>query len=184
MKKLILFIPLFIFLGMGFFLYQGLFLNPKVLDSALEGKAVPTFSLEKLETPGEMISNQDLVGKVAMLNVWGTWCPACKYEHPYLMVLDRNKLLPIYGINYRDDRDAAMHELTKEGNPYTVNIFDKDGRLGLDLGVYGAPESFIVDHKGIIRYRYAGPIDQRVWAETLYPLVKTLQAEALQDGAS
>lgn len=184
MKKLILFVPLIIFLGMGFFLYQGLFLNPKVLESALEGKPVPYFELEQLELPTKMITNKDLIGKVAMLNVWGTWCPACKYEHPYLMVLARNQQIPIYGINYRDEREMALEELAQQGNPYEINIFDKDGRLGLDLGVYGAPESFIIDHQGIVRYRFAGPIDQRIWAETLYPIVKTLQEQALRDRAS
>ncbi|MBB1268708.1 DsbE family thiol:disulfide interchange protein [Shewanella sp. SR44-3] len=184
MKKLILFVPLMIFLGMGFFLYKGLFLNPKVLESALEGKPVPYFELEQLEQSDKVITNKDLIGKVAMLNVWGTWCPACKYEHPYLMVLARNKQIPIYGINYRDERDMALEELKLQGNPYEINIFDKDGRLGLDLGVYGAPESFLIDHQGIVRYRFAGPIDQRIWADTLYPIVKTLQEQAVKDGAS
>ena len=99
-------------------------------------------------------------------------------------MLKRQNILPIYGINYRDERIPALEELKRQGDPYHINIFDKDGRLGLDLGVYGAPESFIVDHKGIIRFRYAGPIDQRVWSETLYPMIQQLQAEAAKDGAS
>jgi cytochrome c biogenesis protein CcmG/thiol:disulfide interchange protein DsbE len=99
-------------------------------------------------------------------------------------MLSKRNLLPIYGINYRDERALAVKELTTQGDPYTVNIFDKDGRLGLDLGVYGAPETFIVDHNGIIRYRYAGPIDQTVWTQTLYPMIQQLQAEAKVDGAS
>ncbi|GAB1073717.1 MAG: DsbE family thiol:disulfide interchange protein [Shewanella algae] len=184
MKKLILFIPLILFLLMGIFLYKGLFLNPQQLDSALEGKPVPAFQLEKLEKPGEMITNEDLKGKVSMLNVWATWCPSCKYEHPYLMQLARQNLVPIYGINYRDERALAVRELSRQGDPYTLNIYDKDGRLGLDLGVYGAPESFIVDHNGVIRYRYAGPVDMRVWKETLYPMIQQLQAEAAKDKAS
>ncbi|QSX30313.1 DsbE family thiol:disulfide interchange protein [Shewanella cyperi] len=184
MKKLVLFIPLLVFLGLGIFLYKGLFLNPQQLDSALEGKPIPVFSLEKLDVPGEMISNEDLKGKVSMLNVWATWCPSCKYEHPFLLMLSRKNIVPIYGINYRDERDPALQELKYQGNPYTMNIFDKDGRLGLDLGVYGAPETFLVDHKGIIRYRFAGPVDQRVWSETLYPMIQQLQAEAAQQGAA
>jgi cytochrome c biogenesis protein CcmG/thiol:disulfide interchange protein DsbE len=184
MKKFVLFIPLVIFLGMGVFLYQGLFLNPKVLDSALEGKPVPAFQLDRLEVPSEVLTEKDLPAKVLMLNFWATWCPACKYEHPYLMMLSKRNLLPIYGINYRDERALAVKELTTQGDPYTVNIYDKDGRLGLDLGVYGAPETFIVDHNGIIRYRYAGPIDQTVWTQTLYPMIQQLQAEAKLDGAS
>ncbi|PTA48451.1 DsbE family thiol:disulfide interchange protein [Shewanella morhuae] len=184
MKKLVLFIPLVIFLAMGVFLYKGLFLNPQQLDSALEGKPMPAFQLESLETPAEIITNEQLKGKVALFNVWATWCPSCKYEHPFLVMLKRKNLLPIYGINYRDERVPALEELTRQGDPYNVNIYDKDGRLGLDLGVYGAPESFIVDHNGIIRFRYAGPIDQRVWSETLYPMIQQLQAEATKDGAS
>ncbi|MGL4713661.1 MAG: DsbE family thiol:disulfide interchange protein [Shewanella sp.] len=184
MKKLVLFIPLVLFLAMGAFLYKGLFLNPQNLDSALEGKPIPAFQLERLETPGEFITNEQLKGKVALLNVWATWCPSCKYEHPFLVMLKRKNVLPIYGINYRDERAPAIAELRRQGDPYNVNIYDKDGRLGLDLGVYGAPESFVVDHNGIIRYRYAGPIDQRVWSETLYPMILELQAEAAKDGAS
>ncbi|MGS0676477.1 DsbE family thiol:disulfide interchange protein [Shewanella sp. 0m-4] len=183
MKKLVLFIPLVVFLGMGVFLYKGLFLNPQKLDSALEGKPIPAFQLEVLES-GDTVSNETLKGKVGLLNVWATWCPSCKYEHPFLMTLARKNILPIYGINYRDDRPLAIRELSREGNPYAINIYDHDGRLGLDLGVYGAPESFLVDHKGIIRYRYAGPIDRNVWKETLYPMVQQLQAEAVKDGAS
>ncbi|ABZ78640.1 periplasmic protein thiol--disulphide oxidoreductase DsbE [Shewanella halifaxensis HAW-EB4] len=184
MKKLVLFIPLVVVLGMGVFLYKGLFLNPQQLDSALEGKPIPAFQLEVLEKSGETVTNETLKGKVGLLNVWATWCPSCKYEHPFLMSLARKNILPIYGINYRDERALAIRELSREGNPYAINIYDHDGRLGLDLGVYGAPESFLVDHKGVIRYRYAGPIDRNVWKETLYPMVQQLQAEAAKDGAS
>lgn len=184
MKKLVLFIPLILVMVMGVFLYKGLFLNPQQLESALEGKPIPVFQLERLEDSSEIITNESLIGKVSLLNVWATWCPSCKYEHPYLMRFARQNILPIYGINYRDDRGPAIRELTREGDPYTKNIFDHDGRLGLDLGVYGAPESYLVDHNGIIRYRYAGPIDQRVWSETLLPMIKELQAVAKQEGAS
>ena len=184
MKKLVLFIPLILVMGMGVFLYKGLFLNPQQLDSALEGKPIPVFQLERLEDSSEIITNETLKGKVSLLNVWATWCPSCKYEHPYLMRFARQNTLPIYGINYRDERALALRELNRQGDPYTKNIFDHDGRLGLDLGVYGAPESFLVDHNGIIRFRYAGPIDQRVWNETLLPMIKELQAVAKLEGAS
>ncbi|WP_394230722.1 DsbE family thiol:disulfide interchange protein [Shewanella colwelliana] len=183
-KRLVLFIPLVLFLVMGVFLYKGLFLNPQQLDSALEGKPIPAFQLERLEDSNEIITNESLKGQVSLLNVWATWCPSCKYEHPYLMRLARQNILPIYGINYRDERALAVRELTREGDPYTKNIFDHDGRLGLDLGVYGAPESYLVDHNGIIRFRYAGPIDMRVWKETLFPMIQELQAEAKAVGAS
>lgn len=179
MKKFVLFIPLILFLLMGVFLYKGLFLNPEKLDSALIGKPLPSFSLELLENPSKVITEKDVIGKVSLFNVWASWCPSCKYEHPYLMMLARQKVLPIYGINYRDERGAAIRDLNQAGDPYTLNIFDKDGRLGLDLGVYGAPETFLVDQNGIIRFRYAGPIDMKVWTETFLPKVQELEAEAM-----
>ncbi len=114
MKKLVLFIPLVLFLAMGVFLYKGLFLNPQKLDSALEGKPIPAFQLERLETPDELITNEQLKGKVALLNVWATWCPSCKYEHPFLNMLSRKNILPIYGINYRDERAPAIAELRRK----------------------------------------------------------------------
>lgn len=184
MKKLVLFIPLVLFVVLGFFLYKGLYLNPKELDSALEGRPVPDFKLEKLEDSNVVITNHDLKGQVYMMNVWGTWCPSCKYEHPYLMKISRQNVIPIYGINYRDERDLAVEELNRQGDPYSLNIYDHEGRLGLDLGVYGAPESFLVDHNGIIRFRYAGPIDMRVWQETLFPMIQQLKQEAAEGKAS
>ncbi|MCL1079913.1 DsbE family thiol:disulfide interchange protein [Parashewanella spongiae] len=183
MKKLVLFIPLLGFMVLGIFLYQGLYLNPQQLDSALEGKPVPFFELQQLDDENRIISNKDLIGTVALLNVWGTWCPSCKLEHPYLMHLAKQKLLPIHGINYRDQREAALAELKAVGDPYELNIFDPNGRLGVDLGVYGAPESYIIDHKGIIQHRYAGPIDAAVWEQELYPIIQKLQLAAQADGA-
>ena len=183
MKKIVLFIPLILFAVLGFFLYQGLFLNPQQLDSALEGKPIPAFNLEKLEDAKQSITNKDLVGKVSLLNVWGTWCPSCKFEHPYLMKLAKQNILPIYGINYRDEREDALEELKTMGDPYAKNIYDHMGSLGVDLGVYGAPESFVVDHKGIIRLRFAGPIDDYAWNNKLLPLIKKLQAQAKAEGA-
>lgn len=183
MKKIVLFIPLVIFAVLGFFLYQGLFLNPQQLDSALEGKPIPAFKLESLEDSTQSITNKDLIGKVSLLNVWGTWCPSCKIEHPYLMKLKKQDILPIYGINYRDERGAALEELKTTGNPYAKNVFDRTGSLGVDLGVYGAPESFVIDHKGVIRLRFAGPIDDYAWNKQLLPLIKKLQLQAKAEGA-
>ena len=143
MKKIVLFIPLILFAVLGFFLYQGLFLNPQQLDSALEGKPIPVFNLEKLEDAKQSITNKDLVGKVSLLNVWGTWCPSCKFEHPYLMKLAKQNILPIYGINYRDEREDALEELKTMGDPYAKNIYDHMGSLGVDLGVYGAQKALL-----------------------------------------
>ncbi|RLV60670.1 DsbE family thiol:disulfide interchange protein [Parashewanella curva] len=184
MKKFILFLPLVTFAVLGYFLYKGLFLNPQQLDSALIGKPIPAFELQKLEDENIKLTNKDLIGKVSMINVWGTWCPSCKFEHPYLMKLEAQNILPIYGINYRDERKAALHELKVVGDPYALNIFDPMGKLGVDLGVYGAPETFIIDHNGIIQYRYAGPIAEPVWNNTLLPIIQKLQQQAKAQGAS
>ncbi|BDY03228.1 DsbE family thiol:disulfide interchange protein [Ferrimonas sp. YFM] len=178
MKRALLFIPLLIFIGMAVFLYKGLFLNPKELDSALEGKPVPTFTLESLEDAQVTITNKDLEGEVYLLNVWATWCPSCKYEHPFLNKLSRQGAIPIYGINYRDERGLALRYLANSGDPYTKNLYDPEGKLGLDLGVYGAPETFVVDHNGVVRYRFAGVLGPQNWAETFMPMISELRREA------
>ncbi|GLS84853.1 DsbE family thiol:disulfide interchange protein [Paraferrimonas haliotis] len=153
--------------------------NPNELDSALIGKPVPAFNLEDVLRPGVVLDNDSIKGEIALLNVWATWCPSCKYEHPYLMRLARQNIVPIIGINYRDERQLAIAEMNRTGDPYSLNIYDKDGRLGLDLGVYGAPETFIIDEDGIVRYRYAGPIDERIFNSVLLPVIQDLKAKKL-----
>ncbi|WP_163938571.1 DsbE family thiol:disulfide interchange protein [Paraferrimonas sp. SM1919] len=177
MKKALLFLPLLVFVALAGFLFRGLYLKPAELESALINKPVPSFSLTSLHQSDVVVTEKDLIGEVALLNVWGTWCPACKFEHPFLMKLAEQNVLPIHGINYRDNRDAAVLELKHEGNPYKLNIFDSHGRLGLDLGVYGAPETFLIDAKGIVRYRFAGPIDQKIWLEEFLPRIEKIKAE-------
>ena len=175
MRRLILFIPLMIFCGMAYFLYQGLFLDPKELPSALIDKPFPEFELTALED-GRVLKREDILGEVALVNIWATWCPSCRVEHPYLNKL--GKIIPIIGINYKDDRPAAQRWLEKLHNPYRVNIEDPEGRLGLDLGVYGAPETFVIDHQGVIRYKHVGVVDDKVWRTILKPLVDELNKEA------
>jgi cytochrome c biogenesis protein CcmG/thiol:disulfide interchange protein DsbE len=175
MKRLILLLPLAIFLGVALFLYRGLFLDPSELPSALIGKPFPAFSLPAVEGD-QTISQADLKGQPALVNVWATWCVACRVEHPVL-----NKLaqlgVTIHGVNYKDDNAAAQKWLVEFHDPYQLNINDARGSLGLDLGVYGAPETFLVDKDGIIRHKFVGVIDERVWREQLAPLYQELVDE-------
>lgn len=178
MKRLILLLPLAIFLGIALFLYRGLFLDPSELPSALIGKPFPAFSLPAVQG-GKTITQTDLQGKPALVNVWATWCVACRVEHPVL-----NKLaavgVNIYGVNYKDDNAAAQKWLVEFHDPYQLNINDERGSLGLDLGVYGAPETFFIDKAGIIRHKFVGVIDERVWREQLAPLYQELVDEGVQ----
>nr|WP_298112880.1 DsbE family thiol:disulfide interchange protein [uncultured Pseudomonas sp.] len=178
MKRLILLLPLAIFLGVAVFLYRGLFLDPTELPSALIGKPFPAFSLPAVQGD-KALSVADFKGKPALVNVWATWCVACRAEHPVL-----NKLaemgVTIHGVNYKDDNAAARKWLVELHNPYQLNINDARGTLGLDLGVYGAPETFLVDKDGIIRHKYVGVIEERVWREQLAPLYQEMVDEVAQ----
>lgn len=168
-RKLLFFLPLVVVLGLGALLWRGLSIDPKELPSALVGKPVPNFELPWIERPGENLDQEIFQGEVSLLNVWATWCPACKDEHPFLMELaDRG--VRIIGLDYKDDLNAAKKWLRDLGNPYQATIFDQEGRLGLDLGVYGAPETFLIDQEGIVRLRHAGVVDETVWREKFLPL--------------
>jgi cytochrome c biogenesis protein CcmG/thiol:disulfide interchange protein DsbE len=175
MKRLILLLPLAVFLAVALFLYRGLFLDPSELPSALIGKPFPAFSLPAVQS-GQPISQDDLKGKPALVNVWATWCVSCRVEHPVL-----NKLaqlgVTIHGVNYKDENAAAQKWLADFHDPYQLNIDDARGSLGLDLGVYGAPETFLIDEDGIIRHKFVGVIDERVWREKLAPLYQALVDE-------
>ncbi|MCY1360686.1 Thiol:disulfide interchange protein DsbE [compost metagenome] len=175
MKRLVLLIPLAIFLGVALFLYRGLFLDPSELPSALIGKPVPAFSLRSVEGD-RTLTQADLLGKPALLNVWATWCIACRVEHPVLNKLAEQGVR-IYGVNYKDVNADAQKWLKEFHDPYQLNIDDAQGSLGLDLGVYGAPETFLIDAQGIIRHKYVGVIDQTVWREQLAPLYQQLVDE-------
>jgi cytochrome c biogenesis protein CcmG/thiol:disulfide interchange protein DsbE len=174
MKYLRFLIPLFVFLGLVWFLARGLGLDPKTVPSPLIGKSAPGFSLTKLDNPEKTIRREDLLGKVWMLNVWASWCVACREEHPLLVEFSRKKLLPIYGLNYKDDRAAGLRWIANFGNPYDASLFDNDGRVGIDWGVYGVPETFIVDREGIIRFKHIGPLTPEVIRTQIEPLVRQL----------
>ena len=177
MNKVIRFIPLILVVILGVVLYRGLFLNPQSMPSALIGKTIPEFSLTQLVNENVLISEADLTGDIYLLNVWATWCPSCRYEHPYFLELAKDTRFTLYGLNYKDDRADALVWLNELGNPYQLSVFDDKGRLGLDLGVFAAPETFVVDHLGIIRKRFAGPIDYKVWQDEFEPLIQQIQQE-------
>jgi len=178
MRRWILLLPLVIFLGVAVFLYRGLYLDPAELPSALIDKPFPEFSLRDVQSD-RLITRADLLGKPALVNVWGTWCVACRVEHPVLNKLAQQGVV-IYGINYKDVNADALKWLKDFHNPYQLNIRDDEGSLGLNLGVYGAPETFLIDSKGIIRHKFVGVVDETVWREQLAGLYQGLVDEAKQ----
>lgn len=184
MRRVILFLPLIMMVILGGFLFKGLFLNPQAMPSALEGKPMPDFSETTVLAPERVVTKADLKGQIYLLNVWGTWCPSCRIEHPFLLDLAKQGEIPVYGINYDDERPASARWLETLKNPYEFTVFDGDGSLVVDLGVYGAPETFVVDHKGVIRLRFAGVLEPKVWQRKFMPLIETIRAEARAEGAS
>lgn len=168
-----LFIPLLLFVALALFLFRGLQLDPTELPSALIDRPLPDFALPALGQD-RLLSRPDVIGEVALFNVWATWCVSCRVEHPYLHRLAEQGV-PIFGVNYKDDDVDALKWLDELGDPYQMNIVDAQGSLGLDLGVYGAPETYLVDAAGVIRYRHVGVVDDRVWREVLEPLYTSLK---------
>jgi cytochrome c biogenesis protein CcmG/thiol:disulfide interchange protein DsbE len=176
MKRLYFLIPLAAFVALVVVLAVGLHRDPREVPSPLIDKPAPAFSLTRLDDPTRTISRDDLRGKVWMLNVWASWCVACREEHPLLVEFSRRNLLPIYGLNYKDQRDDGRAWLARFGNPYTSSLFDGEGRVGIDFGVYGVPETFIIDKTGTIRMKHIGPLTPEVIATEIEPLVKKLNA--------
>lgn len=175
MKRARLFVPLGIFLVLIVLLYEGFWLrDPHDLPSPMIGKAFPAFALPTLDG-GEPLTQEALKGRITLVNVWATWCPTCKAEHAELMRIRDDTGLAILGINYKDDPEAAREWLRRYGNPYVANIVDADGRLGIDLGVYGAPESFLVDPSGTIVYKRVADVNRRIWDEEIAPRIAALE---------
>ena len=170
-------LPLILFVVLAIFLAIGLKLNPKEIPSPLIGKPAPAFALPTLENPQQMLSAQDLRGRVWLLNVWASWCVSCREEHPILVELSKRKLVTIIGLNYKDEAQAAGQWLQHFGNPYDNSVMDSDGRVGIDYGVYGVPESFVVDKRGLIRHKHTGPVTPADIEQTLLPLIQQLNAE-------
>ncbi len=173
---LLLSLPLAGFLGLLWLLMKGLGNDPSLLPSALLDQPLPTFEAASLDDPRRLITTNDLKGEVALLNVWATWCPTCRAEHEMLNGLADEGII-IYGVNYKDEPGKARGWLATLGNPYRFNINDQAGQLGIDLGVYGAPETFLLDAEGVIRYRHVGAIDERVWRRDFEPRIKAIEGE-------
>jgi len=152
----------------------GLSLNPREVPSPLVGKPAPAFSLPRLDQPGEKLSPEALRGKVWVLNVWASWCAPCRDEIPVLMKLARAKTVPIYGLNYKDRRDDALGLLKQLGDPYVASAVDVDGRVGIDYGVYGVPETYVIDQTGVIRLKHIGPVTPETVEKKIAPLLKEL----------
>lgn len=170
-------LPALVLIALVALFARGLFLDPTVVPSPLIGKAAPAFSLPMLADGKQTITQAEFQGKVSLLNVWGSWCVACRDEHPALMQFAAEKVIPIYGLDYKDERQAALDMLAKQGNPYTAIAYDASGDATIDWGVYGAPETFLLDKQGIIRKKYIGPLTPALIRDDLMPRIQALQAE-------
>ena len=154
---------------------RGLFLNPRIVPSPLIGKSVPTFSLPRLHSPEQPFTQEEFKGKVALLNVWATWCVACRDEHETLVQFAKQNVIPIYGLDYKDERQSALDWLAKEGDPYTAVAFDATGDVAINWVVYGAPETSLLDKHGIIRHKYIGPLTPDIIQHDLLPRIRKLE---------
>lgn len=168
-------VPLAVFVALVVFLAIGLTLNPREVPSPLIDKPAPAFQLPRLDDPKRAVSVEELRGQVWLLNVWASWCVACLQEHPLLVEFARRGVVPIYGLNYKDESGAARAWLAEHGNPYTLSIMDADGRVGIDYGVYGVPETFLIDRQGVIRFKQIGPVTPDVLENKIAPLVRRLR---------
>jgi cytochrome c biogenesis protein CcmG/thiol:disulfide interchange protein DsbE len=167
-------LPLGIFAALVALLGVGLTLNPREVPSPLIGKTAPHFELPQLHQASSTFSEKDMLGKVWVLNVWASWCVSCREEHPVLLDLARSGTVPIYGLNYKDARPDGLAWLKNMGDPYQVSAFDADGRVGIDYGVYGVPETYVIDKRGVIRYKRIGPLTAEIVKEKVLPLVQEL----------
>jgi cytochrome c biogenesis protein CcmG/thiol:disulfide interchange protein DsbE len=168
-------LPLVVFLVLAGFLYVGLGLDPREVPSPLIDKPAPAFNLPQLQDPSKKFSAEEMKGKVWLLNVWASWCVSCKEEHPVLMSLAQQNIVPVYGLDYKDKKEDGEMTLRQAGNPYTLVAMDRDGRIGIDYGVYGVPETYVIDKQGIIRYKQIGPVNYQNLREKILPLVAELQ---------
>ena len=168
-------LPLGIFLLLVVFLAIGLRLDPREVPSPLIDKPAPAFQAKALARPDAVIRREDMLGKVWLLNVWASWCVSCREEHPVLVEFAKSNVVPIYGLNYKDQRDDALAWLKQFGDPYTASIVDRDGRVGIDYGVYGVPETFVIDKAGLIRYKQIGPVTPQALKDKILRLVRQLQ---------
>ena len=175
MKWLRLVIPLSVFIIIVAFLWVGLGRDPREVPSPLIDKPAPAFELAQLHAPDKRLGTADMKGQVWLLNVWASWCVSCRVEHPLLVELAKSNVVPVIGLNYKDKPSAGMAWLTQNGDPYKLSVVDADGRVGIDWGVYGVPETFVVDKNGVIRYKQIGPITVEALQQKILPLVRELQ---------
>lgn len=167
-------LPLSIFIILAGFLAYGLQLNPREVPSPLIGKPAPAFRVAQLQAAEKTISPEDMKGQVWLLNVWASWCVSCRQEHPLLVELARRKVVPVVGLNYKDQRDAGIGWLREHGDPYVLSAYDLDGRIGIDYGVYGVPETFVIDRNGVIQYKHIGPVTVEALESKILPKIKEL----------
>ncbi|MEX2352638.1 MAG: DsbE family thiol:disulfide interchange protein [Gammaproteobacteria bacterium] len=169
-------VPLFIFAGLIVLFLFGLRNDPSLVPSPFIDKPVPSFELPSLRSPETRLSQEALKGEVSLLNIWATWCIPCRYEHPILVSAAENDNLRIFGLNYKDVREDAIAWLEELGDPYEQIFFDERGSVGIDLGVYGVPETFILDQDGIVRYKHVGPVTNEIMKDIILPIVRELKA--------
>ena len=174
MKSLRFLIPLALFAALAWFLYAGLSLNPREVPSPLIGKPAPAFALPRLDDPTQTIKREDLMGKVWVMNVWASWCAPCREEHPLVVAFARERKVPVIGLNYKDRPGDARTWLERLGNPYAATLIDFDGKVGIDFGVYGVPETFVIDAQGVVRFKHVGVLTRQVISQKIEPLLKEL----------
>ena len=167
-------VPFIIFVALAVFLYLGLQLNPREIPSPLINKPAPAFNLPQLHDPSKSLSVEAMRGQVWLFNVWASWCVSCRDEHPLWVAFAQSNRLPIVGLNYKDQRSDALNWLLQLGNPYVMSVMDSEGRTGIDYGVYGVPETYVIDKQGVIRMKHIGPINPAVLQEKILPLVEAL----------
>ncbi len=170
-------IPLILFIVLVVFLAIGLGRNPHEVPSPLINKPAPSFTLAQLKEPERSFSAEQMRGKVWLLNVWASWCISCRDEHPLLLDISRSGAVPIYGLNWKDRPEDALSWLRELGDPYILSASDLDGRVAIDYGVYGAPETYLIDQQGVIRFKQIGPITPDIWSKTMLPLVQELNRQ-------
>jgi len=173
MKRYLL--PLIVFLVLAIALSLGLRRDPTEIPSPLVGKPAPAFNLARLDDPQKLFGPEHLKGQVWLLNVWASWCVSCRQEHPVLLAFSKQGIAPIVGLDYQDELTNGRQWLARQGDPYQLTVSDKDGRVGMDLGVYGVPETFLIDKQGRIRFRHAGPVTPEILKDKLLPLIEELK---------
>lgn len=174
MKRWRFVLPLALFALLAVILWRGLALDPREVPSPLIGQAAPAFALPRLDDATQTMRREDLLGQAWVLNVWASWCTACLQEHALLVEFSRARGVPLIGLNYKDRREDALSWLGRHGNPYRASLFDADGRVGIDFGVYGVPETFVIDRDGIVRLKHVGPLTPEALRTRVVPMLEQL----------